>query len=307
MNHLKTLPLNGLERKFDGGDRYLVDGDEPPPETSSIDTFDKWMDDVLSRRHPPRHLWAPPGSRLSAFKIGAGSLVLVGAPPASGKTAFMLQVTVDAMRAQGQEGLRVLIANVEMSPPSLLDRMLARLSGIGYGFIQDRTYDEEARPRIIAAMDEMRELMPRLMFLPAPFTLEHLSERALSFDANIVVVDYVQRFAPTKSSGDSRQQTGVVMDSLRRLCDAGMAVLAVSAVNRSNYGKDAALAAFRESSELEYGADAAWLLVREGDSAAVTMRCVKSRHGRTEDVQVLFDGSKQEFRDDEAEFSWQPE
>lgn len=188
MNHLKTLPITG-ERKFDGGDRYGLGGDEPPPETSSIVTFDKWMDDVLSRKHPPRHLWAPPGSRLSTFKIGAGSLVLVGAPPATGKTAFMLQVTVDAMPAQGQEGLKVLVANVEMAPPSLLDRMLARLSGVGYGFIQDRTYDEDSRPRIIAAMDEMRELMPRLMFLPLPFTLEHLSERALSFDADIVVVD----------------------------------------------------------------------------------------------------------------------
>ena len=97
------------------------------------------------------------------------------------------------------------------------------------------------------------------------------------------------------------------MDALRRLCDAGMAVLAVSAVNRSNYGKDAALAAFRESSELEYGADSAWLLIREGDSPAVTLRCVKNRHGRLEDVQVLFDGSKQEFGDDPAEFEWIPQ
>ena len=63
----------------------------------------------------------------------------------------------------------------------------------------------------------------------------------------------------------------------------------------------------RESSELEFGADAAWLLIREGDSAAVTLRCVKSRHGRMEDVQLLFDGSRQQFEDDPAEFSWQPE
>ena len=316
MNHLKTMPLNGEpkvngEWKFDGSDRYIFD-DSPTTEPAavtfgSVETFESWRDDVLARKHPPRYSWAPPGSRLSSLKIGAGSLVIAGAPPATGKTALMLQIGFDALRSLGQEDLRLLIANVEMSAPSLLDRVLARLSGVGYGYIQERTYDDDARPRLVAAMEEIRELMPRVEFLRPPFTLENLAERATAFDAGLVIVDYVQRFAPSKGSSDSRQQAGAVMDALRRLCDAGMAVLAVSAVNRSNYGKDAALAAFRESSELEYGADSAWLLIREGDSPAVTLRCVKNRHGRLEDVQVLFDGSKQEFGDDPAEFEWIPQ
>ena len=306
MNHLKTLPVNG-ERHFDGGDRWVTVSTPPPVTFGCVDTFERWREDVLDRKHPPRYLHAPPGSRLSAFRIGAGSLVLMGAPPASGKTAFTLQVAIDALRGLGQDSLRAMISNVEMPPGALFDRVLTRFTGVGYSFIQERTYDESARPRLIAAMDEMREFMPRLAFMTPPFTLENLTEQASGFDADLIVVDYVQRFAPSKGSSDARQQTGAVMDCLRRLCDDGRAVLAISAVNRAGYAKDATIAAFRESSELEFGADAAWLLIREGDSAAVTLRCVKNRHGRLEEVQLLFDGSKQEFSDDPAEFSWQPE
>lgn len=305
MNHLKTLPLT--ERKFDGGDHWTVGGDEPPPIPDGMATFEKWATAVLNRHRPASWLWAPPGSRLGAFKIGADSVILVGAPPATGKTAWAGQVYLDAMRAPGQEDLRVLVGCCEMSVGSLMDRHLARLTGVGYTSIQERTYDESARPRILAAMEELRDLMARLEFLTPPFTLEHLSERGTSFGADLIVVDYAQRFDHEKRSSDQRTQANRVMEALRRLADDGRGVIVISAVNRGAYGKDATIAGFRESSELEYGADSAWLLIREGDSSAVTLRCVKNRHGRLEDVQVLFDGSRQQFDDDPAEFAWMPE
>lgn len=304
MNHLKPLPLNG-ERQFDGGDRWTVGGDEPPPIPDGMATFEKWATAVLTRHRPASWLWAPPGSRLSQFKIGAEQVILVGAPPATGKTAFAGQVHLDAMRAN--EDIRVLVANVEMSAGSLLDRHVARLSGVGYGYVQERNYDESAKPRLMAAIELLRDLMPRLEFLRPPFTIEHLCERAVNFGADLVVVDYAQRFDHEKRSSDQRTQANRVMEACRRLADDGRGVLVISAVNRAGYAKDATIAAFRESSELEYGADSAWLLIREGDSAAVTLRAVKNRHGRIGDVQVLFDGDRQQFDDDPAEFAWMPE
>jgi len=308
IDHLSTLPVNG-ERKFDGGDRYIQDAfpsAEPPP-AGSVEVFEKWAPTVLNRERPAVWQWATPGSRLASVKIGAGSVVLAGAPPGAGKTALAGQISLDAMREPGQEDLRILNANVEMPPAALLDRHLARVSGVGYGYIQDRTYDESARPRIAAAIEELRCVMPRIEFLRPPFTLENLSERAVNFGADLVIVDYAQRFDHEKRSSDQRSQTNRVMDACRRLADDGRGVLVIAALNRSGYGPDATISAFRESSEMEYGCDSAWLLIRDGDSSAVTLRCVKNRHGRLEDVQVLFDGSRQQFDDDPAEFSWMPE
>lgn len=308
MNHLRTLPLNG-EPVFDGGDRWIRGGSPElePTAPDSMATFEKWESSVLNREHPAIYQWAPVGSRLASFKIAADTVVVMGAPPGSGKTALALQIILDSLRAPGQEDLRVLNCNVEMHPCALLDRFLARLTGVGYSYVQLRSYDDNAIPRIKAAIEELRGLMPRIEFLRPPFTLENLSERAVNFGANLIVADYCQRLDHVKRSSDQRAQAGAVMDCCRRLADDGRCVLAVSAVNRQGYGPDATISAFRESSDLEYGADSAWLLIREGNSAAVKLRCVKNRHGTIEDVQVLFDGSRQEFTDDPAEFSWMPE
>ena len=298
MNDLKPLPQNG-ERRFDGGDRWTVGGDNPSPVADGSAAFEKWATAVLSRDRPATWLWAPVGSRLSTFKIGADCVILVGAPPATGKTAWAGQVYLEGMRKN--EDMRVLVANVEMGVNALMERHLARLTGVGYGHVQERTYDESARPRIKAAMEVLRELLPRLEFLKPPFTLEHLSERATNFGADLIVVDYAQRFDHEKRSSDQRAQANRVMEALRRLADDGRGVLAISAVNRSGYGKNATIAAFRESSELEYGADSAWLLIRNGDSPSVKLRCVKDRYGRIGDVQLRFDGSRQQFDADPAE------
>lgn len=308
MNHLKPIPLNG-ERKFDGGDRWTVGGEKPEATTvvDSMALFEKWESSVLNREHPAVWDWAPPGSRLSTLKIAANTVVVMGAPPGTGKTALSLQIVLDALRAPGQEELRVLNCNVEMAPPALLDRFLARLTGVGYSYVQHRNYDDDAVPRIKAAIEELRAVMPRMEFLRPPFTLENLYERAVNFGANLVVADYCQRLDHSKRSSDQRAQAGAVMDCCRRLADDGRCVLAISAVNRQGYGPDATIAAFRESSDLEYGADSAWLLIRDGNSAAVKLRCVKNRHGSIEDVQVLFDGSRQQFDDDPAEFAWMPQ
>ena len=93
------------------------------------------------------------------------------------------------------------------------------------------------------------------------------------------------------------------MDYLRQFADAGIAVVVVSAVGRSKDSKGRSsytargcrLASFRESSELEFGADDAFILTPDqgddsGPIATVTLRHLKSRHGEARDLQLAFDG-----------------
>jgi replicative DNA helicase len=66
---------------------------------------------------------------------------------------------------------------------------------------------------------------------------------------------------------------------------------------RSSYDGDALnLASFRESSELEYGADSAYILVPGDDNPeAVTLRCLKHRHGEPRDIALRFGRTRQRF------------
>ena len=266
------------------------------PEDGSSRMFAAWETSIINREAPKRFRWAPYGSPLGSLAIGEKQVVVTGAPPGTGKTILAGQIMFDALRADGQDHLKALNANVETPPQTLLDRQLARLTGIGHNFIQHRDYSAEALPRVRAGIEELRALMPRIEFMVPPFTLERLTERVDASEASIVIVDYAQRFDFSHRSSDQRAQANAVMDCCRRLADEGRAIIVISAVNRSGYGKDASLASFRESSELEYGADSAYLLIRdEADPNAVTLKCVKNRHGAPEDVRLRFDGAGQQF------------
>jgi replicative DNA helicase len=94
------------------------------------------------------------------------------------------------------------------------------------------------------------------------------------------------------------------MGCLRELADVGrVAVLVVSAVarskdakGRSTYAEGLNLASFRESSELEFGVDDAYLLLPDADNAEMlTVKHVKSRHGEPRDIMLAFDRRLQRF------------
>ena len=100
------------------------------------------------------------------------------------------------------------------------------------------------------------------------------------------------------------------MGYLRQFADAGAAIIVIAALarskdakGRSSYSGEAlSLASFRETSELEYGADDAFILAPDDDAedegdgiARVVLKHLKSRHGETRDLALRFDRRRQHF------------
>ncbi len=96
--------------------------------------FSEWESGVL--RGAPPVLW-PCARGFESVELGPGLIVLVGGAPGAGKTALSMQLVTDALRADAS--LRVLVANVEMSPAVLLERQLARLQDIPQDFCGSRS------------------------------------------------------------------------------------------------------------------------------------------------------------------------
>ena len=94
---------------------------------SAADCFDGWRDDVLTGNPPTFYPIASAGG-LARIEIGPGLVTLFGGAPGAGKTAFTMQGAIDALRLTPT--LKALVCNVEMPAAVLLDRQLARLSGI---------------------------------------------------------------------------------------------------------------------------------------------------------------------------------
>jgi replicative DNA helicase len=234
-------------------------------------------------------------------------VLLLGGAPGAGKTAFTMQAVVDALRLTPE--LRAVVCNVEMGPAALLDRQLARLSGIDLSLICHRRLDAEHADRIDRAMNTLEPLAERLAFVHPPFDLANVAATADAFDAWLLLLDYIQRIPPPGEHGDKRGAVNATMVHLRRFADAGFAVLVISAVGRtkdskgrSSYAGDGlGLASFRESSELEFGCDDAFLLTPDDDEGdGVTLRHLKSRHCEPRDIKLTFHRRHQRFTPSEG-------
>src|SRR5262249_15396178 len=147
-------------------------------------------------------------------------------------------------------------------------------------------------------------LAERLAFVRPPFDLANVAATADAFDARLLLLDYIQRIPPPGEHGDKRGAVNATMDYLRQFADVGVAVLVISAVGRTKDGKGRSsysgdglgLASFRESSELEFGCDDAFILTPDDDEGdGVTLRHLKSRHCEPRDIALTFHRRHQRF------------
>lgn len=244
-------------------------------------------------------------------------LALAGAPN-NGKTALGMQWLCDALRLT--PNIRGLVVNVEMSVDVLVRRQIARLSGKYLGRVMQNDAQLRSDEDVQRAFATLESIGDRLAFMAAPFSIERIVEAAMVHQPQILVVDYIQRIECCEGVADSRQRLNAIMQEFRRLAIEGrICVVLVSAVARTASKRDGGydsqslgLGSFRESSEVEYGADEAFILVRdsrhdgfigsrdEGHDGTwpkpMLLKHVKSRNNERLDVSLAFDGRVQQFR-----------
>ena len=270
------------------------------------DALTEWRDDVLSGTPPT--LYPVGDGVLSGIEIGPGMVTLLGGAPGAGKTAFVMQCLFDALRLT--EDLRAVVCNIEMPQGVLLDRQLARLSGVNLTDIRHRKLTAEHTDRIEAALEVIDSVVDRLTFVRPPFSLDNVAATADIVGCDLLVLDYIQRIRPPGEHGDRRGAVDATMNHLRAFADAGLAVVVLSAIGRtkdargrSSYSGDGlSLASFRESSELEFGADDAFILTPDEETeGCVALRHLKSRNGQCQNIALKFDAALQRFG---ADFDW---
>lgn len=265
-----------------------------PTFTTAADLFGTWFADVERGEAPLRYRITEP---FDALDVRPGRLMLFGGAPGAGKTAALLQIGIDLLRIN--ESARLLVANVEMVPALLVERIAARLADVPIAAIADRTLTPGELVRVRAALQSLEPVAARLAFLNPPYSLEHVAAAGTAFDANVMILDYIQRFTVGDGAQEKREALETAVTVLRRFCDARAAVLVAAAVarQRSNTGstyRGLNLASFRGSSELEFGCDAAYILSPDG-AGRVNVRCEKNRFGAVEGFATTFDAARMTF------------
>lgn len=271
------------------------------------------LDDVLTGEPPPEyHFDAKPWGTLA---LRPKEITCIGGPSNCGKTSLNLKMTTGALLMNPK--LRAVYACVEMDERILMERTLARLSGVFLGKILKRDRDAFFKDRIEAARPQLESLADRLMFVRRPFTMVDVRAACEEFQPDLVVLDYLQRIPADERLLETRQQVTQTMTQVRLLADQGPAVLLIAALSRQASGQSQSrakatddnvndLAAFRDSSDIEYSIDDGYVLTKDRDNVVsaideeykpkkLVLRHVKSRNSLTMHVPLLFDGRVQEF------------
>ena len=112
---------------------------------------------MKSGRAPVTFPVADPGHPLAGLEIGPGVVTLLGAPPAAGKTALVMQLVFEAVRLSPE--LKAMVVNVEMRPEALLDRQLARVAELPLRLVRKRQLTAEHADPLACGLEAVGRLV----------------------------------------------------------------------------------------------------------------------------------------------------
>lgn len=208
--------------------------------------------------------------------LGGGimpGLHLVAAMSSLGKTTLVVQMIAN-MAKQGQD---VIFFSLEMSRLDLFAKNISRhtfeldmkncrklgqstndiLNGAAY-----RTGDMPLKNHIQKAVEEYKKYADKLVVIEGFCDIGVNEVRQITEDfirltgrKPIVVIDYIQLLQPVNSRFTDKQNMDHAIKGLKQITAQGVAVIAISSLNRASYDSPVSLGSMKETGNLEYCAE----------------------------------------------------
>lgn len=198
-----------------------------------------------------------------------GDLIIVAGRPGMGKTAFALNVAVNACMARKQG---VAVFSLEMPKEQLVKRMLCSEARVDGSRLRTGQLLRDDWPKLASAAGILSELPIWIDDTPAISILElRAKARRLMSEANLslLVVDYLQLMRGGPKANSREQEISEISRNMKALAkELKIPVIALSQLNRgveSRGVKDKRpqLSDLRESGAIEQDADTIWFVYRD--------------------------------------------
>lgn len=255
-------------------------------------------------------------------------LIILAARPSVGKTAFALNLALNATRNKTPIGF----FSLEMSSEQLVQRLLANQANLSMGKITSGNLrDDEIvqmQERGIKALGDMPIYIDDTAALNS-FELRSKVRRMVNkHNVGMVIIDYLQLMQASgdKATYNREQEISRISRDLKSMAkDLQIPIIALSQLNRSvelrKESKIPQLSDLRESGAIEQDADMVMFLYRpelydqgaDENSAsledAAFLKIAKHRNGDLTDgkgIQFKFDKPYQRFEENHRNEAWQP-
>ena len=234
--------------------------------------------------------------------LEGGDLILIGARPAVGKSAFATQITSHF----AEIGKKVGYFNLEMQEKQVYERFVASRSGIELTRIRRAIRfqnDEEERFR------EANEYLMKQKDIVVTTGAKRISEIRIDTKRqayDIVIIDYMQLVKPDRTYGSNRYaEVGAISHAVKELAmEMNIPVIGLCQLNRvseAREDREPTMAELRESGDFEQDASVIMLLwnTDKEDRSQKCLKIDKSRQGKTGKIRMHFDGNRMKFTEED--------
>jgi len=227
-----------------------------------------------------------------------GNLVVFGARPGVGKSAFALNIAANV----AENGGNALFFTMEMERSENLHRMIYNTGGFSKRQVLGKFISKESLVQKLgkaASAKYLNHLWVDASTRNTPLTLR---AKCMKFAArrpvSLIVVDYIQIVSPDDSRANREVQVAATSRALKILAgEMKCPVIALSQLNRDGGLKDRPnLHHLRESGAIEQDANIV-AMFWQGEQMLLNASIEKNRNGTTGEFAVVFDKETQSFRD----------
>lgn len=233
-------------------------------------------------------------------------LILIGARPAMGKSAFALNI---AQHAAFTNGLCTAFFALEMSREQLVNRLLAMESRVDARLLRSGNLADTDWEKLIEAAGTVGR--SKLIIDDKPgISVSELRSKCrkykLEFDLKLIIIDYLQLMSGNGRAQSREQEISEISRALKGLArELNVPVIALSQLNRqleSRPDKRPMMSDLRESGAIEQDADVVMFIYRDdyynkdsADKGIAEIIIGKQRSGSTGTVQLVWLPQYQKF------------
>lgn len=225
-----------------------------------------------------------------------GDVMVIGARPAVGKSAFVTQI-ISTLSAEGKNGA---LYNLEMSEKQVYERMLSRMSGIELKRVRKaKAYLSDERKRVELANKELREY--NMYLHSGPVKPSEIRSECKYLGLDYIVIDYLQLMQSDQWYPNRVNEVGAISKAVKAIAmDLKVPIILLSQLNRTSETrttKEPELQDLRESGDIEQDASFVMFLwnMDEDDVTRKGSKLAKNRQGELVKVELSFDGARMTF------------
>lgn len=234
--------------------------------------------------------------------LEGGDMIVVGARPAVGKSAFVTQVTKNLAK----QGKRIGFFNLEMQTKQVYERFVVSESGIRLTRLRKATHflgDEKER---FDAANRVLEQATNIVITTGSKSIGEIRAESLHMDYDVIIIDYLQLLrADVSYRGNRTAEVGAISKAIKGLAmELNIPIIALSQLNRGSEvreTKEPTMAELREAGDIEQDASVIILMwnVNQDDYSKKGCKIEKNRQGKLGKQVLNFDGDLMKFTESE--------